>query len=99
MAGRGLVPASPPLSAPLAMRVIGAAALLIGLFLAGSSSKARLLAGRGRLVTGGPYARLRHPLYLGLSLVLAGSLLRAPSAAGALAAALAVAHYAWLGVL
>ncbi len=99
LGGRGLVPASPPVPAPLGLRLAGAAALVFGLLLAGASSKARLLAGRGRIATGGPYARIRHPLYLGLSLVLAGSLLRAPSAVGALAVALAVAQYAWLGVL
>lgn len=98
-AGRGLLPASPPLAAPLWMRIIGAVLLLVGLILAGASSRARLLAGRGRLATSGAYARLRHPLYLGLSLVLAGSLLRAPSAAGAMAAVLAMAHYVWLGTL
>jgi protein-S-isoprenylcysteine O-methyltransferase Ste14 len=99
VAGRGLLPAFPSLPAPLSVRVVGAALLLVGLFLAGASLKARLLAGRGRLVTGGPYARVRHPLYLGLSLVLAGALLRGPSAVGALAAALAVAQYVSLGVL
>ena len=99
LAGRGLVPASPPLPAPFPVRVLGAAALLVGLWLAGASSKTRLLAGRGRIVTGGPYARVRHPLYLGLGLVLAGSLLRAPSAVGGLAAAVAVAQYVWLGAL
>ena len=99
VAGRGLLPAFPPLPAPLSMRVAGAALLLAGLFLAGASMKARLLAGRGQLVTGGPYGRLRHPLYLGLSLVLAGALLRGPTAVGALAAALAVVHYVSLAAL
>jgi protein-S-isoprenylcysteine O-methyltransferase Ste14 len=98
-AGRGLIPASPPMSVPFALRIFGGAVLLAGLFLAGASSKARLLAGRGRLVTVGPYAYLRHPLYVGLTLVLVGGLLRDPSAFGGLAAAAAVAQYVWLGVI
>jgi protein-S-isoprenylcysteine O-methyltransferase Ste14 len=96
-AGRGLVGASPPLPAPLAMRVAGAALLVCGLLLAGASQRARLLAGRGRLATAGAYARIRHPLYLGLVLVLAGGWLRAPSAIGGLLAAIAAAQYVWLG--
>ena len=99
VAGRGLVPGSPALSVPLPVRVVGAALLVAGLFLAGASQKARLLAGRGRLATAGPYAWLRHPLYAGLSLVVMGSLLRAPSAVGAVAAAVALAQYGWLGGL
>jgi protein-S-isoprenylcysteine O-methyltransferase Ste14 len=98
-AGRGLISASPPFPVPFAVRIFGAAVLLAGLLLAGASSKARLVAGRGRLVTGGPYAYVRHPLYVGLSLVLAGGLLRAPSAIGGLAAAAAVAQYVWLGMI
>lgn len=83
LAGRGHVAASPPWPAPLALRLAGTALLLGGLFLAGASSKARLLAGRGRPATTGPYARIRHPLHLGLTLVLIGGCLRAPSALGA----------------
>jgi len=97
-AGRGLLPASPPLAGALPLRLAGAALLLGGLALAGASQKARLLAGRGALATSGPYGRLRHPLYVGLALVLAGGVLRAPSAVGAAAAAIAVAHYAWLAL-
>src|SRR5512138_1800792 len=55
---RGLVPAFTPLPASLAMRLTGAALLLVGLVVAGASSKARLLAGRGKLATTGPYARV-----------------------------------------
>ncbi len=99
VAARGLLPGSTPMPAPLWMRVVGAAFLLVGLFLAGASSKARLRAGRGRLATGGPYARLRHPLYVGLSLVLAGGLMRAPSIVGVLAAVAAVANFVSLGAL
>ncbi len=97
-AARGLVPASPPLAGPLALRLGGAALLLGGLALAGASQKARLLAGRGALATSGPYRRLRHPLYVGLALVLAGGALRAPTALGIAAAVVAVAHHAWLAV-
>lgn len=98
-AGRGLVPGAQALPAPLPARLAGAVLLLAGLALAGSSSKARLQAGRGLLASGGPYARLRHPLYLGLSLVLMGCVVRAPSAAGVLAAVVAVGQYSWLGAV
>jgi protein-S-isoprenylcysteine O-methyltransferase Ste14 len=44
----------------------------------------------GRLVDRGPYARVRHPAYLGLLLVVAGTLVAHPSlASGALALGLA----------
>jgi len=97
-AARGLLPGSPPLGGALALRVGGAALLLGGLALAGASQKARLLAGRGALATSGPYARLRHPLYVGLALVLAGGVLRAPTGLGVAAAAVAIVHYAWLAL-
>jgi protein-S-isoprenylcysteine O-methyltransferase Ste14 len=97
-AARGLLPASPPLAGAFPLRLAGAALLLGGLALAGASQKARLLAGRGALATSGPYGRLRHPLYVGLALVLAGGALRAPTELGLAAAALAIAHYAWLGL-
>ncbi|WP_242392250.1 methyltransferase family protein [Anaeromyxobacter oryzisoli] len=96
-AGRGLVPGGGPVAAALPVRVVGAALLVAGLLLAGSSFKARLLAGRGHLAESGPYARLRHPLYAGLALVLVGHLLRLPSRAGALAVTIALAQYLWLG--
>jgi protein-S-isoprenylcysteine O-methyltransferase Ste14 len=70
-----------------------------GLLLAGASFKARLLAGRRALAATGPYARLRHPLYVGLALVLAGHLARAPSRAGALAVLVALGQYAWLALV
>ena len=98
-AGRGLVAGSLLLKASLVVRVAGAVLLVTGLYLAGASSRARLVGGRGRLVTNGPYSLVRHPLYVGLSLVLAGGLLRAPSLLGAFATAIAIAHYAWLGTL
>lgn len=98
LAGLGYIPASPPWPNPMPLRIAGAVLLLGGLFLAGASSKARPLAGRGRLATGGPYAWIRHPLYVGLALALAGAWLRAPSTLGGLVAAAAAAAYAWLGV-
>ena len=61
--------------------------------------KARLLAGRGRLAVTGPYARIRHPLYAGLALVLVGHLLRLPSQPGALAVVVALAQYVWLATV
>lgn len=98
-AGSGLVPGGGPVAAPLSVRVVGAALLVAGLLLAGRSFKARLLAGRGHLAEAGPYARIRHPLYAGLALVLVGHLLRLPSRAGALAVTIALAQYVRLGVV
>lgn len=98
LTGRGYVPASPALISPTSVRIAGGVVLLAGLMLAGRSARARMEAGQGRLVTGGPYARIRHPLYLGLSLVLVGGCLRSPSTLGWIPAALAVAGYVWLGV-
>ena len=80
-----------------AWRYAGDASLVIGLLLAGSSFRARLVAGRGRLAATGPYARIRHPLYLGLGLALLGQLLRLPSAAGLVCTLLALGGYLWAG--
>lgn len=89
-AAHGLVPRAGALEAGPAARLAGGALMILGLALAGASFKARLQAGRGRLATAGPYARIRQPLHLGLALVLAGHLLRLPSSAGLLATAVAL---------
>jgi hypothetical protein len=85
LGGLGLLP-GPALAPPLAARVPGIAAIFAGLLLAGTALRrvAPDAAGTG----GAP------PLvHLGLVLVLAGQLVRAPSAAGAVAvAAAALAH-------
>jgi protein-S-isoprenylcysteine O-methyltransferase Ste14 len=98
-AGRGLLPGGGPVAAGPVARLGGAALLVAGLLLAGASFKARLLAGRGHLAEAGPYARIRHPLYAGLALVLVGHLLRLPSRAGALAVTIALVQYLWLGMV
>lgn len=97
--GRGLVPGSGPTAAGPFLRVTGGALIVAGLLLAGASFKARLLAGRGRLAATGPYARIRHPLYAGLALVLVGHLLRLPSQPGALAVIVALSQYVWLATV
>ncbi len=96
-AAHGLVPRAGAFEPGLALRVPGSLMLILGIVLAGASFRARLEAGRGALATGGPYARVRHPLYLGLGLVLVGHLLRLPSSAGLLPTALALASYAFTG--
>ncbi len=94
-AAHGLVPRAGAVEAGPAARLLGGALMILGLALAGASFKARLQAGRGRLATGGPYARIRQPLHLGLGLVLLGHLLRLPSSAGLLATAVALASRAF----
>jgi protein-S-isoprenylcysteine O-methyltransferase Ste14 len=98
-AGRGLIPGTGAVVAGPLLRLGGAALLVLGLLLAGASFKARLRAGRGRHPEVGPYARIRHPLYAGLTLVLVGHLLRLPSQVGALAVLAAVAQYVWMGTV
>jgi protein-S-isoprenylcysteine O-methyltransferase Ste14 len=99
LAGRGLLRGAEPVAAGAVARIGGAAVLVAGLLLGGASYRARLVAGRGALATAGPYARLRHPLYVGLALALAGHLARAPSRAGALAVLVALGQYAWLALV
>ena len=92
----GLVPGSPAHSANLPIRLAGAALLVGGLLLAGASFRTRRGIGPGVLCTGNAYARIRHPLFAGLSLALVGNLLRTPHVAGAVAVTFAVVLYAWL---
>jgi len=94
-----LVPGSPVRPAPFPVRLAGAALLVGGLLVAGASFRARRAIGHGALCTGGVYARLRHPLYLGLGLALLGNLLRTPNLAGAVAVGFALVLSAWLARL
>ncbi len=96
-AAHGLVPRAGAVAPGLALRALASVLLIAGFLLAGASFRARLEAGRGALATRGPYARVRHPLYLGLGMVLVGHLLRLPSSAGLLPIALALASYAFSG--
>lgn len=96
-AAHGLIPRAGAIEPGLASRLPGSVLLIAGFVLAGASYRARLEAGRGQLATSGPYARVRHPLYLGLGLVLVGHLLRLPSSAGLLPTVLALASYVWTG--
>ncbi len=93
-AGHGLIPRAGAFEPGLALRIPGSMLLIAGILLAGASFRTRLEAGRGALATRGPYSRVRHPLYLGLGMVLVGHLLRLPSSAGLLPTALALASYA-----
>jgi protein-S-isoprenylcysteine O-methyltransferase Ste14 len=98
-AGRELIPHAGAVTPGPATRLAGGALLVAGLMLSGASFRARLVAGRGRLVEGGPYARVRQPLYLGLGLALVGHLLRLPSQVGTLATAIALVQYIWLATV
>ena len=93
-AAYGLLPRSGAVEAPPAARLVGGALMILGLALAGGAYRARLQAGRGHLTRGGPYARIRQPLHLGLALVLLGHLLRLPSSVGLLATAVGLASQA-----
>jgi hypothetical protein len=90
LAARGLLP-GPAHPAGPALRLAGAAVLVVGLVVAGQPSRARrraALAGRPA-----PPARLARldPAYAGLALVVLGQLARAPTLAGAAATAVAAA--------
>ncbi len=93
-AAYGVLPRSGAVDAGPGARLVGGALMILGLALAGASYKARLQVGRGHLATGGPYARIRQPLHVGLALVLLGHLLRLPSSVGLLATAIALGSQA-----
>jgi hypothetical protein len=89
LGGLRLLP-GPALAPPLAARVAGVAAIFAGLLLAGMRRRRVALD-----AADAPGASAPPLVHLGLVLVLAGQLLRAPSAAGAVSvAAAAVAHAA-----
>lgn len=94
LGAQGLLPGTSPASPPAALRIPGAVLIGAGLLLAGAASRAHSGAAPGVLVTTGPYARIRHPLYAGLAIALLGHLLRGPSRPGALAFIASLAAYA-----
>jgi protein-S-isoprenylcysteine O-methyltransferase Ste14 len=93
LAGRGLLPGASASAPATPVRLAGAGLVIAGLLLAGSASRALASAGPGALVTSGPYGRLRHPLYTGLVLSLAGNALRWPSRVAAIATLACAALY------
>jgi hypothetical protein len=88
LGARGLLPGPTAAVAP-AVRLAGAALLVLGLLLAGQPSRARRRAARRA-----PGEATRAPpldlVYAGLAVVLAGQLARAPSLAGGIATAAGV---------
>jgi protein-S-isoprenylcysteine O-methyltransferase Ste14 len=94
LASRGVLP-GPAADAGQAVRLLGAAVLVLGLVLAGSAVKAGRLGLQEGLAGSGPYRRVRHTPWLGLALVLVGFLARAPSVIGAVTLCLAVLLAFW----
>jgi hypothetical protein len=94
LGARGLLPGGSAGSG-MAQRIFGAAVLIVGLIVAGGPARARrsalAVATAARTVD---TVRV-GPAYAGLALVLLGHLLRGPSAAGALATAVAAPLLAW----
>lgn len=89
LGARGLLPGR-TLAAGAAVRIAGAALLVVGLVLAGTSSRA----GRRAATAAGPERRPApiavDPVYAGLALVLVGQLAREPSLAGGISTLVAV---------
>jgi protein-S-isoprenylcysteine O-methyltransferase Ste14 len=98
LAAHGLLPGPPPPTPAAPVRIAGAALLVSGLLLAGAAAGVRASTPAGELATTGPYSRVRHPLYIGLVLVVIGNVVRAPSTAGLLSAAAAAVVYASLAI-
>lgn len=78
LGARGLLPGR-TLAAGGALRIAGAALLVLGLVLAGTSSRARRRAATATRPEQTPVPRSVDPVYAGLALVLAGQLAREPS--------------------
>jgi hypothetical protein len=89
--------AGPRVAPGLGLRLVGLAALVIGLLLAGSSSRARRRAATGATAAV-PQARTVDPVYAGLALILVGQLVRGPSRAGAISVAVAVLIAGWVAL-
>ncbi len=81
LGARGLLPGR-TLAAGAAVRIAGAALLVVGLVLAGTSSRARRRAATAARPEPRPSPRAVDPVYAGLALVLVGQLAREPSLAG-----------------
>ena len=85
----------PRLQAPLAVRWVGAVLCAVGLLMmaAALAAMGRVMQvspvpkDEGRLITRGPYRKLRHPMYTAIVLVVAGMALREPTLAVASAGA------------
>lgn len=80
----------------LALRLVGAAALLVGLVVAGAGVRASRRGVPPRDAAASPLPRHSRPLvHAGLLLALVGQLLRAPTQIGALALGVALVPLAW----
>jgi len=89
LGARGLLPGR-TLAASGALRIAGAALLVIGLVLAGTSSRARRRVAMAARPEPRPAPRTVDPVYAGLALVLVGQLAREPSLAGGISTLAAV---------
>jgi len=88
----GLAGSPPPPEPATPVRLAGAALLVFGLLAAGRAAQARALArARGAPASAGTGRKV----LLGLALVLAGQLLRAPSPAGLAVGGVAAVAFAW----
>ncbi len=90
--------AGPAVAPGLALRLVGLAVLVIGLLLAGSSSRARRRAAMSAPPARVPEPRSVDPVYAGLALILVGQLLRGPSRAGAISVAVAALISGWVAL-
>jgi len=88
----------PTVAPGVALRIAGLAVLVVGLLLAGSSSRARRRAAMGAPAAPIPEARRVDPVYAGLALILVGQLLRGPSRAGAISVAVGVLIAGWVAL-
>jgi len=57
---------------PLYVLLIGIVVGTLGLFIMMGSMKARKDAGKGNLITTGLYSKFRHPMYIGMTLIMIG---------------------------
>lgn len=97
VAAQGLLPGS-ALPAGVTVRITGAALLVLGLILAGRSSRARRRAVMNTATPSESATRSLDPVYAGLALVVLGQLLRGPSVAGGAAASAAILINVWVAL-